>query len=134
MTDSSNFSKIERGSERSFGVVFTIVFLIIALYPMTNTESINLFALIIAAIFALITLIHPKSLTFLNILWYKLGLVLGAIVAPIVMFLIYFLTVVPTGLIMKLLGKDLLSQKLNKNVNSYWVKRDKPIGSMKNQF
>ena len=134
MTDSKNFSKINRGSEKSFGILFTIVFLIVALYPMTNSARINIWALIIAVIFYMFALIRPKSLSFLNILWNKFGQVLGRIMAPIVMFIVFFLTVVPTGLIMKLFGKDLLTQKINKNVNSYWVKRDKPIGSMKNQF
>jgi hypothetical protein len=127
-------SKIEHGTDRSFGIVFTIVFLVFALYPMINSGRINLWALIIAAIFLLFALIRPKSLSFLNILWSKFGHALGGFMAPIVMFIVYFLTVVPTGLIMRLLGKDLLNQKLNKKANSYWVKRDKPIGSMKNQF
>ena len=134
MTDSTNFSKTRHGSEKSFGIVFTIVFLLFALYPLTNSKDINLWALIIAVIFLMLSFINPKALSFLNILWHKFGLMLGRITSPIIMFLIYFTTVIPTGLIMKLLGKDLLSQKLNKNVNSYWVKRDKPIGSMKNQF
>ena len=134
MTDSTNFSKIGHGSEKSFGIVFTIVFLLFALYPITNSKDINLWALIIAAILLMLSFIKPKALSFLNILWHKFGLMLGRITSPILMFLIYFVTVIPTGFIMKLLGKDLLSQKLNKNLNSYWVKRDKPIGSMKNQF
>ena len=134
MSDSKNFSKIQRGTEKSFGILFTIVFLIVALYPMTNSERINIWALIIAAIFFMFALIRPKSLSFLNILWNKFGRALGGIMAPIVLFIVFFLTVVPTGLIMKLLGKDLLNQKLNKKTTSYWVKRDKPIGSMKNQF
>jgi hypothetical protein len=134
MIDSTNFSKTGRGSEKSFGIVFTIVFLLFALYPITNSKDINLWALIIAVILLMLSFIKPKALSFLNILWYKFGLMLGRITSPIVMFLIYFVTVVPTGLIMKLLGKDLLSQKLNKNLNSYWIKRDKSIGSMKNQF
>ena len=134
MTDSTNFSKIGHGSEKSFGIVFTIVFLLFALYPITNSKDINLWALIIAVILLMLSFIKPKALSFLNILWHKFGLMLGRITSPILMFLIYFVTVIPTGFIMKLLGKDLLSQKLNKNLNSYWVKRDKPIGSMKNQF
>ena len=134
MTEAENFSKIERSSDKSFGMVFTIVFLIIALYPMIKSNNINLIALIISIVFFLFTFIRPQSLALLNILWQKFGKVLGGIVAPIVMFFVYFFTVVPTGLIMRLLGKDLLTQKINKNVDSYWVKRDKPIGSMKNQF
>ena len=134
MNQSKNFSEIERSSDKSFGVVFAFFFLIIALYPMINSEKVNIWGLIIAAIFIMLGFIRPQSLSFLNILWHKFGLLLGGIMAPIVMFIVYFLTVVPTGLIMKLLGKDLLNQKLNKKTNSYWVERDKPMGSMKNQF
>ena len=126
--------KMERGTNKSFGIVFTIVFLIIAFYPLTYSVKINIWALVIAAVFLIITLIRPASLTFLNILWTKFGYTLGGIMAPIVMFIVYFLTVVPTGLIMKLLGRDLLNQKLNKKANSYWIERKKPVGSMKNQF
>jgi hypothetical protein len=127
-------SKIERGSDRSFGIVFTIVFLVFALYPMINSGGINLWALVIATIFLSFALIRPKSLSFLNILWSKFGHALGEFMAPIVMFALYLLAVVPTGIIMKLFSRDLLNQKLNKKANSYWVKRDWPIGSMKNQF
>ena len=134
MIDSKNFSKIESSSDKSFGLLFSFVFLIVAFYPITNSERINMWALIIAVIFLIFALIKPKSLSFLNILWQRFGLLLGGIIAPIFIFIVYYFTVVPTGLIMKLLGKDLLNQKLNKKANSYWVNRDKPIGSMKNQF
>ena len=129
-----NNNKMERGTNKSFGIVFSIVFLVVALYPLIHSEKINIWALVIAAVFLIITLIRPASLTLLNILWTKFGYMLGGIMAPIVMFIVYFLTVVPTGLIMKLFRKDLLSQKINKKVDSYWIIRDKPIGSMDNQF
>tara|TARA_B110000967_G_C18888889_1_gene565958 strand:- start:2924 stop:3328 length:405 start_codon:yes stop_codon:yes gene_type:complete len=134
MKTSKNFSEIERSSNKSFGVVFAFVFLIIALYPIINSEKVNIWGLIIAAIFFTLGFFRPQYLSFLNLIWHKFGLLLGGIVSPIVMFILYFLTVVPTGLIMKLLGNDLLNQKLNKKTNSYWVERDKPMGSMKNQF
>ena len=134
MTDSNNFSKVERGSEKSFGIVFAIVFLLFALYPITKSANINYWAFIVSILFLFISFYKPSALTRLNILWYKLGLSLGRITSPVFMFLIYFVTVLPTGLIMRMLGKDLLSQKYNKNIKSYWVKRTKKIGSMKNQF
>ena len=134
MADSQNFSKVERGTEKSFGVVFAIVFLLFALYPLTKSANINLWAVLVSIFFLFIAFYKPSVLTALNILWNKLGLSLGRITSPVFMFLIYFITVIPTGLIMKMFGKDLLSQKFNKNSNSYWVKRTKKIGSMKNQF
>ena len=134
MKDSENFSKIERGSERSFGIVFAFVFLIIAVYPLINSKSVNIYALIISTFFFLVAFIKPNLLTFFNIIWFKFGLLLGRIVAPIVMFLVYSLAVVPTGLIMKLFIKDLISKKIDKKSDSYWITRKKPIGSMKNQF
>ena len=125
---------VERGSEKSFGIVFSIVFLIVALYPLINSEGLRIWALVASIIFFFLAFIAPKVLVFPNKLWFKFGLLLGSIVAPIVMMFVYFVTVLPTGLIMRLLGKDLLKQKLDKNAKSYWVKRDEPIGSMKNQF
>lgn len=124
----------EINSEKSFGVVFSIVFLIIALYPITNSEDIHLWAIFISAVFLLLAFIAPQVLALPNKLWFKFGMLLGSIIAPVVMALVYFITVLPTGLIMRLLGKDLLKQKLDKNAKSYWIKRSEPIGSMKNQF
>ena len=124
----------EINPEKSFGVVFSIVFLIIALYPITNSEDIHLWAIIISAVFLLLAFVAPQVLALPNKLWFKFGMLLGSIIAPVVMALVYFITVVPTGLIMRLLGKDLLKQKLDKNAKSYWIKRSEPIGSMKNQF
>ncbi len=124
----------EQSSPKSFGVVFSIVFLIIALYPLTNSEDIRLWAIIISAIFLLLAFVAPQILALPNKLWFKFGILLGSIIAPVIMALVYFVTVLPTGLIMHFLGKDLLKQKLDKNAKSYWIKRSEPIGSMKNQF
>jgi len=123
-----------RSSEKSFGIVFSIVFLIVALYPLINSEGLRIWALVASIIFFFLAFIAPKVLVFPNKLWFKFGLLIGSIVAPIVMAFVYFVTVLPTGLIMRLLGKDLLKQKLDKNAKSYWVKRSEPMGSMKNQF
>ena len=121
-------------SEKSFGIVFAIVFLFVALFPLTNSEDIRLWAIIISAIFLLLSFVAPKLLSLPNKLWFKFGLLLGSIIAPVVMALVYIATVIPTGLIMRLLGKDLLKQKLDKQAKSYWIERKDLVGSMKNQF
>ena len=134
MSETTTHKEIEQSSEKSFGIVFSIVFLIVALYPLINSEGLRIWALVASIIFFFLAFIAPKVLVFPNKLWFKFGLLLGSIVAPIVMAFVYFVTVLPTGLIMRLLGKDLLKQKLDKNAKSYWVKRSEPMGSMKNQF
>ena len=134
MSEISSHVPTEQSSEKSFGVVFSIVFLIIALYPLITSEGLRIWALVVSIIFFLLAFLAPKILVLPNKLWFKFGLLLGSIVAPIVMAFVYFVTVLPTGLIMRLLGKDLLKQKLDKNAKSYWVKRSEPMGSMKNQF
>ena len=124
----------EQSSEKSFGVVFSIVFLMVALYPLINSEGLRIWALVASIIFFFLAFIAPKVLVFPNKLWFKFGLLIGSIVAPIVMAFVYFVTVLPTGLIMRLLGKDILKQQLDKNAKSYWIERKEPMGSMKNQF
>ena len=134
MTEISRHVSTEQSSEKSFGVVFSIVFLIVSLYPLINSESLRIWALVVSIIFFLLAFLAPKILVLPNKLWFKFGLLIGSIVAPIVITLVYFVTVLPTGLIMHLLGKDLLKQKLDKNAKSYWIERKQPMGSMKNQF
>jgi len=129
-----NHISTEKSSEKSFGIVFSIVFLVIALYPLTNSDNFHIWAIIISALFLLLAFIMPQILALPNKLWFKFGILLGSIIAPIVMALVYFIAVLPTGLIMRLLGKDLLKQKLDKNAKSYWIERTEPMGSMKNQF
>tara|TARA_B110000261_G_scaffold140560_1_gene160625 strand:- start:217 stop:579 length:363 start_codon:yes stop_codon:yes gene_type:complete len=115
---SSNFP-VEESSPKSFGIVFSIVFLIVSLYPLTNFKGISIWALIVSIIFLLLAFLAPKILTLPNKLWFKFGILLGSIIAPIVMAFVYFATVLPIGLIMRLSGKDLLNQKLDKNSKSY---------------
>ena len=134
MSEKISYIQTEQSSEKSFGIVFSIVFLIVALYPLINSEGLRIWALVVSIIFFLLAFLAPKILVLPNKLWFKFGLLIGSIVAPIVMAFVYFVTVLPTGLIMRLLGKDLLKQKLDKNAKSYWVKRSEPMGSMKNQF
>ena len=134
MSEISSHVPTEQSSEKSFGVVFSIVFLIIALYPLITSEGLRIWALVVSIIFFLLAFLAPKILVLPNKLWFKFGLLLGSIVAPIVMAFVYFVTVLPTGLIMRILGKDLLKQKLDQNAKSYWIKRSESMGTMKNQF
>ena len=125
--------KIKVGSNRSFGIVFFIVFLLIALYPLVNNETVRLWSAVIAILFLILGLINSQILTPLNILWFKFGMLLGKIVSPIIMGLIFLLIVTPTGLIMRVLNKDLLKLKKN-NSKSYWINRTITKTNMKNQF
>ena len=134
MSELSSHIPSEKSSPKSFGIVFSMLFLLVALYPLINSEGFRIWALVVSIIFFLLAFLAPKILVLPNKLWFKFGLLIGSIVAPIVMAFVYFVTVLPTGLIMRLLGKDLLKQKLDKNSKSYWVKRSEPMGSMKNQF
>ena len=127
-------TKIKMGSNRSFGVVFFIVFIIISLWPLLNEGQIKIWFFLTALVFLVLGLINSKLLNPLNRLWFKFGMLLGAIIAPVVMGIVFFLVVTPTGLIMKILGKDLLGKKFKKNSKSYWIKRDKSAGTMKQQF
>ena len=124
---------IKIGSNRSFGIVFSIVFLIIAIYPLINSEELRVWSLIIAIIFLVLGLINSKILTPLNKLWFKFGILLGRIVSPVIMGIIFFLVVTPTGLIMRIIGKDLLNLKFNKD-KSYWIEKTGPKSKMRNQF
>jgi len=127
-------NKIKISSNRNFGLVFFVVFLIVGLWPLINSGPIRIWSVIISLIFLVLGLMNSKMLTPLNKLWFKFGLILGALIAPIVMGLIFFLVVTPIGLVLKLFGKDLLNKKYKSKKNTYWIKRDNPIGSMKRQF
>ena len=125
--------KIKLPSNRNFGIVFSIVFLIIAIWPILNQNEIRIWSIIISLIFLILGLINSKFLSPLNKAWFKFGLILGSVIAPIVMGVVFFLVVTPTGLIMKALGKDLLELKRNKN-NTYWLEKDNSNNNLKNQF
>ena len=124
---------VKISSNRSFGIVFFIVFLIIALYPLTYSEEIRNWSAIISVIFLVLGLFNSKILTPLNKLWFKFGIFLGKIISPIIMGIIFFLVVTPIGLLMRLLGKDLINLKYNNN-KSYWIAKNGPKSKMKNQF
>ena len=124
---------VQIGSNRSFGIVFFIVFLLIALYPLTNNEEIRTWPAIISLIFLVLGLLNSKILAPFNKIWFKFGIILGKIISPLVMGIIFFLVVTPIGIIMRSLGKDLLNLKYNKD-NTYWTEKSGPKSKMKNQF
>lgn len=120
-------------SNRNFGIVFFLVFLIIGFWPLINTEEVRIWAIIISLIFLLLGLANSKLLNPLNQIWFKFGVLLSKIISPIVMGTIFFLVVTPIGLLMKIFKKDLLNLKLNKD-KSYWIKKTDSNSNMKNQF
>ena len=120
-------------SNRSFGIIFFIVFSLIALYPLIYNGEIRIWSITISLIFLVLGLLNSKILTPLNKIWFKFGIFLGKIISPFVMGIIFFLVVTPIGLIMRLLGKDVLNLKYNKN-KSYWIEKNGPKSKMKNQF
>ena len=124
---------IKISSNRSFGIVFFVVFLLIALYPLIYNGEIRLWSIIISFIFLILGLLNSKALTPLNKIWFKFGILLGKIVSPIILGIIFFFIVTPIGLIMRILGKDLLNLKFNAN-KSYWIEKRGPKSKMKNQF
>ena len=124
---------IKLGSNKSFGIVFFVVFLLISLYPLLNNESIRLWSLIISLIFLILGILNSKILSPLNKIWFKFGIFLGKIISPLVMGFIFFLVVTPIGFLMRLLGKDVLNLKYN-DYKSYWIKKTGPKSKMKNQF
>ena len=123
-----------QSSNRSFGLLFFVVFLIIGLWPIKNGESLNIYFLTASVIFLLLGLINSKLLSPLNKLWIKFGEILGIIIAPLVMALVYFVILTPISIIVRIFGKDLLNLKFLKEKESYWIKRKKSLGSMKKQF
>ena len=125
--------EIKIGSNRSFGIVFSIVFLLISIYPLIIGDSFRYWSLFISLIFLILGLSNSKILTPINKIWFKFGILLGKIISPLVMGFIFFFIVTPIGLLMRMLQKDLLNLKFNNN-KSYWIKKTEPKSKMKNQF
>ena len=125
--------EIKIGSNRSFGIVFFTVFLIIATYPLINNGEIRIWFLILSLVFLILGLLNSKILYPLNKIWFKFGLLLGKLVLPLIMAIIFFLVVTPIGILMRVLNKDLLNLKFNKN-KSYWIEKNEQKSKMKNQF
>ena len=125
------------GSERSFGLVLSVAFTIIGTVPLVRGGELRIWSLLLAAAFLGPALVAPRILRPLNIIWFRFGMLLGRLIAPVVSSLLYFFAVTPTALMMRMMRKDILSLKFDRNAESYWVKRTKtenPMGSMKNQF
>jgi len=123
-----------KNQNRSFGLLFFIFFLALALWPLTKKGEINLYLIAIALIFLVLGLLNSRILSPLNKAWIKLGEILGRIIAPIVMAIVYFLILTPISLLVRLFGKDLIGVKFSSDIKSYWVKRKKRLGSMDKQF
>ena len=124
---------IKTSSNKSFGIVFFIVFVIISLYPLVNQEDIRIWSLFIAFIFLILALLNSKILTPMNKIWTRFGLFLGNFISPIVMGIIFFFVVTPIGLLMRLFGKDILNLKKNK-FSTYWIKKTNQKSNMEKQF
>ena len=127
-------ASVKISSNRSFGLLFFIVFLAISLWPLKSQEDLRLWAFIIALIFFVLGILNSKFLTPLNKLWHKFGIFLGSIISPFVMGVVFFMVVTPIGLIMRFLGKDLLRINKSKFVSTYWISREKQNSTMKKQF
>ena len=125
--------EVKIGSNRSFGIVFFIVFLIIAIYPFLNQGELRLWSLIVSIIFLILGLLNSKLLLPLNKIWFRFGILLGKIVSPLVMGIIFFFVVTPIGILMRILKKDLLNLKFNKKT-TYWIEKNDLKSKMKNQF
>ena len=128
-----NHKDIKIGSNRSFGIVFFVVFLLIGLWPLLNGNELRIWSIVISLIFFILGLLNSKILTPFNKIWFRFGIFLGNFISPIVMGIVFFLVVTPTGLIMKLFRKDLINLKKN-NSNTYWIEKKDIKSSMKNQF
>jgi len=115
-----------------FGITFSAIFLIIALWPLLDGLNLRTWSLVTSAAFVMISFTFPNVFTYLNLWWIKLGYFLGRIISPIVMGIVFFIIVTPIGLLLRLFGKDIL--RLKRNKNSYWINRDYKIQSMKKQF
>lgn len=127
-----NSINIKRKNNITFGILFFVFFLIIGLYPLISNEPIRIWSIIVSLVFLTVTIIKPNLFTFLNKLWIKFGILLGKIISPIVMGLVFFFVVTPIGIFVKILKKDVMGLKIGES--SYWITREDKIQSMKKQF
>lgn len=127
-----NSINIKRKNNITFGILFFVFFLIIGLYPLISNEPIRIWSIIVSLLFLTVTIIKPNLFTFLNKLWIKFGILLGKIISPIVMGLVFFFVVTPIGIFVKILKKDVMG--LKRGESSYWITREDKIQSMKKQF
>jgi len=123
---------IKKKNNITFGILFFIFFLIIGLYPLISGGTIRIWSITLSLVFLIITIIKPNLFTSLNKLWIKFGILIGKIISPIVMGLIFFFVVTPIGILMKILKKDVMG--LKRGASSYWITREDKVQSMKKQF
>jgi hypothetical protein len=134
MSKIMNNDKLQMSSNKSFGIVFFVFFLIISLFPLFKDGNIRIWAMVLAIIFLILGLLNSTILNPLNKIWIKFGILLGTIISPIVMGIVFFVVVTPTSLIMRILGKNLLGLKKDNTKRSYWLERSSIKSKMKNQF
>ena len=127
-----NFINIKKKNNITFGILFFFFFLIVGLYPLNYNETIRVWSVVLSLIFLIITVIKPNLFTFLNKFWIKFGLLLGKIISPIVMGLVFFFVVTPIGILIRILKKDVMG--LKRGVSSYWINRKDKVQSMRKQF
>ena len=123
-----------QSANKSFGILFFIVFLIFGLWPLKNGENLNYYFIIFSGIFLLLGLLNSNLLSPLNKIWIKFGEILGTIIAPIIMALVYFVILTPVSLVVRVFGKDILGLKFINKQQTYWINRKKNMGSMRKQF
>ena len=123
----------KKNSNRSFGILFFVVFLTISLWPLLKENDLRIWSFIISILFLILSILNSKILSPIKRVWIRFGELLGKIISPIVLAVVFFIVITPIGLFMKILRKDLLNIKFTKD-KSYWIKRDKDLGPMKNQF
>jgi hypothetical protein len=127
-----NLINIKRKDNITFGILFFFLFLIIGLYPLKSNGTIRIWSVLFSLAFLVITIIRPNLFTFLNKLWIKFGILLGKIISPIVMGLVFFFVVTPIGILVRILKKDVMG--LKRGATSYWINREDKLQSMKKQF
>ena len=127
-----NLINIKRKDNITFGILFFILFLIIGLYPLKSGGTTRIWSLVLSSAFLIITIIRPNLLTFINRLWIQLGILLGKIISPLVMGLVFFFVVTPIGILIRMLKKDVMG--LKRGAPSYWINREDKAQSMKKQF
>jgi|TARA_B100000959_G_C14965853_1_gene617703 hypothetical protein len=134
MLRNDNNFKDQIGTEKSFGIVIAVFFLLVGFYPVISSAGVRSWSIAIGFVFLVLAFFSPKVLIIPNKIWFKLGELLGLIVSPIVITIIYCTTVIPIGMIFKLIGKDLLQSKFDDSLDSYWIERNQSSESMRDQF
>ena len=126
------FKNVKRKNNITFGLLFFIFFLIIGVYPLMSDKAVRIWSVFLSLTFLIVTIVSPNLFSFLNSLWIKFGILLGKIISPIFMGLVFFFVVTPTGILVRALKKDVMG--LKREVSSYWINREDKVQSMKKQF